>query len=79
MEENVQNKQLISILEELSGRLQRQNSYTRVFLTGVLYGIGFFIGSAIIATIAIGLIRPWVGKILGFHPTAQVEVTTFHQ
>lgn len=34
-----------------------------MLLSGIVYGVGFFIGSAVIATIALGLFGPWVGQI----------------
>ncbi len=34
-----------------------------MFVVGIVYGIGFFVGSAIIATIALGIFGPWFGKI----------------
>jgi hypothetical protein len=34
-----------------------------MFVSGILYGIGFFVGSAIIATIALGIFGPWFAQI----------------
>lgn len=34
-----------------------------MFTAGIVYGVGFFVGSAVIATIAFGILGPWVGQI----------------
>ncbi len=54
---------VIELLEGVNNQLARQNSVKRVFYVGVVYGVGFFVGSAIIATIALGILGPYVGKI----------------
>lgn len=53
---------IVELLEELNRHMARQNSLGRMFFTGMIYGIGFFIGSAIIATILLGLFGPWFGQ-----------------
>lgn len=58
-----QNDKIIQQLEILNARIQRQNSIRHIAVTGIIYGIGFFIGSAILATIVLGLLGPVVGKI----------------
>lgn len=58
-----QNKKIIEQLEILNSGIKRQNSIRHIVTTGVIYGIGFFIGSAIIATIALGILGPIFGKI----------------
>jgi len=40
---------IIGNLEKINRQLVRQNSFGRIFSVGIIYGIGFFIGSAIIA------------------------------
>ncbi len=60
--ENKENK-VIEQLEALNVKIEKQNSFKRVFVVGVVYGIGFFIGSAIIATIALGIFGPMLAKI----------------
>ena len=49
-------------LERLSRQIEKQNSFWHMFIAGVIYGVGFFVGSAIIATIAFGLFGPWFGQ-----------------
>jgi len=44
-------------------KLAQQNTIQRILITGVIYGIGFFLGSAIIATIALGVFGPTIAKI----------------
>jgi len=33
-----------------------------MFMAGIIYGLGFFVGSAIIATIVFGILGPWFGQ-----------------
>jgi len=54
---------IIELLEKLNAQTARQNSISRMFAVGIVYGIGFFIGSAIIATIALGIFGPWFAEI----------------
>ncbi len=58
-----QNAKIIEQLEILNSGIKRQNSIKHIVLTGIIYGVGFFIGSAIIATIALGFLGPIFGKI----------------
>jgi len=57
-----QRDKIIGHLELLNKQVARQNSLWRMLLVGVIYGIGFFIGSAIIATIALGILGPWFAQ-----------------
>lgn len=63
MELDNQRDKIIEQLEALNVKLAKQISIKNILLTGVIYGIGFFIGSAIIATIALGILGPMFGKI----------------
>lgn len=56
-------RSIVELLEELNRHMARQGSLGRMLLTGIIYGIGFFIGSAIIATILLGLFGPWFGQV----------------
>jgi hypothetical protein len=58
-----QRDKIIEQLEKLNGAMSKQNSVRHIFMTGIIYGVGLFIGSAVIATIAFGVLSPWVGKI----------------
>lgn len=58
-----QQDKIIEQLEILNERMVEQNKVRRIFVTGIIYGVGFFVGSAIIATIAFGILSPWFGKI----------------
>lgn len=64
-----QQEQIIAHLETLNRQIARQNSFARMFVVGIVYGIGFFIGSAIIATIALGIFGPWLARIPWIHDT----------
>jgi len=63
MDMEKQEDKIIEQLETLNEKMAEQNTVKRIFVTGVIYGVGFFIGSAIIATIAFGVLSPWFGKI----------------
>ena len=58
-----QRDKIIEHLELLNKQVARQNSLWRMLLVGVIYGIGFFIGSAVIATILLGILGPWFAQI----------------
>ncbi len=58
-----QRDKIIEQLEILNAKIDRQNSIKQVFKMGIIYGIGFFVGSAILATIALGVLGPLFGKI----------------
>jgi hypothetical protein len=60
--ENQQDK-VIEQLEALNEKLEKQISVRWNLYIGIIYGIGFFIGSAILATIALGIFGPTVAKI----------------
>lgn len=54
----INEQQILSELQEVNRELRRQNSLWHILSVGVIYGIGFFIGSAILATILFGIIGP---------------------
>lgn len=54
---------LITHLEAIRAELAEEHSLPRLFARGVVYGVGFFLGSAIIATILLGILGPWVAQI----------------
>lgn len=64
-----QQEQIIRHLETLNYQIARQNSFARMFVVGIVYGVGFFVGSAIIATIALGVFGPWLAQIPWIHDT----------
>ncbi len=63
MEPDTQRDKIIEQLEELNEKMARQISIKRTFLAGIMYGVGFFVGSAILATIALGILGPWFSEI----------------
>ncbi len=58
-----QRDKIIEQLELLNAKMAKQNSFKHILMTGIIYGLGVFIGSAVLATIAFGLLRPWFGQI----------------
>jgi len=49
-----------------------------MFSVGIVYGIGFFIGSAIIATIALGVFGPFFAQIPWVHDSFVTGATLLH-
>lgn len=62
MDNEKQMAEVIEQLENVNARLEKQLSMRRMFVTGVVYGLGFFLGSAILATIALGVLAPYFGQ-----------------
>lgn len=62
MELEEQRDKIIEQLELLNSKMVWQNSVKHIFVTGIIYGVGFFIGSAVLATIALGVLGPIFGK-----------------
>ena len=58
-----QRDKIIDQLQLLNVKMKQQNSVGHIFMKGIIYGVGFFIGSVVIATIAFGVLSPWFGKI----------------
>ncbi len=54
---------IIEQLEQLNEKIARRDSLRRTFFIGIMHGIGFFLGSAILATIALGVFGPWFAEI----------------
>jgi hypothetical protein len=61
--ENDTQEQILFELKQLNEKTAKHNSFRGTFMTGVIYGIGFFVGSAILATILLGILSPWIGEI----------------
>jgi len=57
-----EHREIVEHLEQINYQLTTQNSIRRMFAVGIVYGIGFFVGSAILATIMLGLFGPWFGQ-----------------
>jgi hypothetical protein len=64
---DTERKTIIEQLEILNKQVRRQNSVKQMFVGGVVYGVGFFVGSAILATIAFGIVAPFAGRISWIH------------
>lgn len=55
-----QRDEIIEQLHVLNALVRKQNSVRHIFMTGVIYGLGAFLGSAIIATILFGIFAPYL-------------------
>ena len=62
-----QRSEIIEQLEIANRHLAKQNSLRQIFFVGIINGIGFFIGSAILATIVLGIFGPYVAHIPWVH------------
>ncbi len=69
-----QHDKIIEHLDLLNRQVARQNSLPRMFVIGIVYGIGFFVGSAILATIAFGILGPWFAEIPWIRSTFETGV-----
>lgn len=58
-----QRDRIIEELEELNKKMAIQNSVRHVFLRGLIYGVGVLIGSAVVATLILGVVSPWIAQI----------------
>ncbi|MDO8604826.1 MAG: hypothetical protein Q7K40_05555 [bacterium] len=63
MEVEQQRDKIIEQLEALNKKIARQLSIKHIFTMGVIYGVGFFVGSAILATIVLGILGPIFGNV----------------
>jgi hypothetical protein len=63
MEPDNQRDKIIEQLEGLNTKLEKQGKVSYQLREGVIKGVGFFIGSAILATILLGILGPIFGDI----------------
>ena len=79
--DNAHAETIVGRLDQVIGQLAKQNSFARMFVVGLCYGIGFAVGSAIIATLVIGVLAPFVAEIPGVREAfgAGVEVLRGNQ
>lgn len=54
---------MLEAVQALYHEVKRQNTIGYVFTRGLIYGVGFVIGTTIVATIAIGVFRPLFDKV----------------
>jgi hypothetical protein len=63
MEPDTQRDKIIEQLEQLNAKLEKQGRVRYQLREGIIKGVGFFIGSAILATILLGILGPIFGDI----------------
>ena len=71
MDNEPQRDKLIEQLEKLNTKMERQGMMRYQLREGILKGVGFFIGSAIIATILLGILGPIFADIEWVRDTYQ--------
>jgi hypothetical protein len=67
-----EDSEILSHIRDINYQLQRQNSLLRMLMAGMLYGVGFVIGSAFLATIVFGVFGPIVSQIPWVQNTFQI-------
>ena len=67
MDTETENLAILKELKYLNRQIETQYSYHRSLLQGIVYGIGFIIGSTVIATLAIGYLLPSAIQIPWLH------------
>ena len=70
---------LVEQLTALNTKLEKQMSFQRIFGTGIIYGVGFFLGSAILAVIALGIFGPMIGSIPWVQETFHRGTVILHE
>ncbi len=60
-----QHQQIIDQLQGLNDKIARQNDWVHIFATALVYGVGFVIGSTILATIILGFALPAIKNYFG--------------
>lgn len=79
MHEKKSENLLLAELQTLNGNISRQLSVRRIFFTGIVYGIGFFLGSAVLAVIALGIFGPMIGSIPWVEETFHRGTVILHE
>ena len=55
-EERVERVSIVTRIEELNANVEKQMSVWYVFRNGIIYGIGFIIGSTVLTTLVISFV-----------------------
>jgi hypothetical protein len=71
--------ELIRHIDALTVQMEKRNSLWYTLLWGVFYGVGFVIGSVVLATILIGIFLPFVRTIPGIQQAFQSGVGVIQQ
>lgn len=78
MPEDPQQEEVIEQLEKLNEETAKGNSLKQHFVVGIVYGVGFVVGSAIIATALIGLFGPYLIRIPVVHGVFEAGYGVLH-
>lgn len=70
---------ITGLLEKINRQLEKQNSLWRMVVVGIMYGIGFFLGSAVIATIAFGILGPYFGQFAWIRTAFESGMSLLHR
>jgi hypothetical protein len=63
MSSEKQNDKLIENLEELNKKIELQNSLPRTLVIGIIHGVGFIVGTSILAALFIGTFVKFAGNM----------------
>lgn len=81
---SAQHQQIIDELQGLNEKLARQNHWGHIFAAAVVYGVGFVIGSTILASILASIFlpilqrAPFMHSVLP-HPSAAIQSASTSQ
>ena len=67
METPHHSEEILAELKTLNAQIANQSAFRHNFSIGILYGIGFVIGSTIFATLGLGLIIPYATNVPWLH------------
>jgi hypothetical protein len=70
-----QHQQIIDQLEGLNEKLARQNHWGHIFATAIVYGVGFVIGSTILASILASIFLPVLERAPYMHAILPHPIT----
>ncbi|HUO50070.1 MAG TPA: hypothetical protein VMU25_00645 [Candidatus Paceibacterota bacterium] len=71
--------EILEELKKINATFEYQYSFRKMFWTGIVYGVGFFLGSAILAVILLGVFWPYLSSIPWFRNAFQIGHEVLHQ
>lgn len=71
--------EILGELQKLNATIEYQYSFRRMFWSGVIYGVGFFLGSAVLAVVLLGIFGPYLAGVQWFQRAFQTGHEILHQ